>query len=164
MNNAMVQAVKLAKGFEGDWIARMKMALKDVWATIKKGEEIMSEMKGTEKQVAWANDIKKRVTEIHNWVMENATDVKVREKRPKAKEIAIEKMNNVLENDDAKFWIDNFKLVENTDKLPSVSAYFKGMQEQLKDSHFSQRNILRNIAKNADFLFMKQSNEKKKRS
>lgn len=32
----MTKAVELAKRFEGDWIARMKMSLKMAWAIIKK--------------------------------------------------------------------------------------------------------------------------------
>lgn len=39
----MQKAVALAKKMEGDWIARMKMALKAVWALIKKGVKKMAE-------------------------------------------------------------------------------------------------------------------------
>lgn len=32
----MVKAVEMAKRFEGDWVARMKMALKMAWVIVKK--------------------------------------------------------------------------------------------------------------------------------
>lgn len=44
----MKQAVRLAKTFEGDWQARMKLALKTVWAMIKKEEENMDVVNGFE--------------------------------------------------------------------------------------------------------------------
>lgn len=36
---SMVMAVELARKMEGDWVARMKMALKMAWAIIKKKKE-----------------------------------------------------------------------------------------------------------------------------
>ena len=36
MKQVMTKAVKLAKKMEGDWVARMKMALKMAWTLIKK--------------------------------------------------------------------------------------------------------------------------------
>lgn len=44
----MKNAVKLAKKMEGDWVARMKMALKTVWAMIKKEYENMDVVNGFE--------------------------------------------------------------------------------------------------------------------
>lgn len=44
----MKNAVKLAKKMEGDWVARMKMALKTVWAMIKKEDENMDVVNGFE--------------------------------------------------------------------------------------------------------------------
>lgn len=41
MKKVMKEAVKLAKKMEGDWIARMKMALKTIWAMVKKETETM---------------------------------------------------------------------------------------------------------------------------
>lgn len=37
MKKVMKKAVELAKKMEGDWIARMKMALRMAWAIVKKG-------------------------------------------------------------------------------------------------------------------------------
>lgn len=56
----MTKATKLAKTFVGDWVARMKLALKVVWAMVKKAEHFVMphfDFKGSEKQIAWANDI-----------------------------------------------------------------------------------------------------------
>lgn len=36
MKKVMTKAVAIARGLEGDWVARMKMALKMAWALIKK--------------------------------------------------------------------------------------------------------------------------------
>lgn len=56
----MTKATRLAKTFVGDWVARMKLALKVVWAMVKKAEKFAMphfDFKGSEKQIAWANDI-----------------------------------------------------------------------------------------------------------
>ncbi|CAM2952412.1 hypothetical protein PASE110613_09190 [Paenibacillus sediminis] len=37
MQNVMKEAVVLARTYEGDWVARMALALKTVWARIKEG-------------------------------------------------------------------------------------------------------------------------------
>lgn len=44
----MKNAVKLAKKMEGDWVARMKMALKMAWAMIKKEDDNMDVVNGFE--------------------------------------------------------------------------------------------------------------------
>lgn len=44
----MKNAVKLAKKMEGDWQARMKMALKTIWAMIKKEDDNMDVVNGFE--------------------------------------------------------------------------------------------------------------------
>ena len=36
MKKVMKKAVKIARGYEGDWVARMKMALKMAWAIVKR--------------------------------------------------------------------------------------------------------------------------------
>ncbi|MBB5324924.1 hypothetical protein HNQ34_002022, partial [Anoxybacillus tepidamans] len=61
----MKKAVALAKTMVGDWVARMALALKTVWAEVKKmGEKVLPALKGTEKQVAWANDIRNKLIPI----------------------------------------------------------------------------------------------------
>lgn len=56
----MKLAVKMARKFEGDWIARMKMALKVAWAIIKKGVNKMAELKtstGSKNHKTWVAKI-----------------------------------------------------------------------------------------------------------
>lgn len=40
MKRVMTKAVQLAKKFEGDWVARMKMALKMAWSIVKRTVEV----------------------------------------------------------------------------------------------------------------------------
>lgn len=61
----MKKAVALAKTMVGDWVARMALALKTVWAEVKKmSEKVLPTLKGTEKQVAWANDIRNKLIPV----------------------------------------------------------------------------------------------------
>lgn len=59
MKRVMTKAVKIAKGLEGDWVARMKMALKMAWVIIKK--ESIQAINGTIFEVAEL--IKERLAE-----------------------------------------------------------------------------------------------------
>lgn len=56
MKQVMVKAVAMAKKMEGDWIARMALALKAAWAMVKK------ETKATMQEVA--EMLKKRVSGV----------------------------------------------------------------------------------------------------
>ena len=61
----MKKAVALAKTFIGDWVARMALALKIVWTEAKKMvKKALPELKGTAKQVAWANDIREKAIAV----------------------------------------------------------------------------------------------------
>lgn len=60
-SNLMSRAHKIAKTLVGDYSARLSMALKMVWAEVKKGVKKMVELIGSEKQIAWAKDIKKDI-------------------------------------------------------------------------------------------------------
>ncbi len=62
MKEVMQKAVKLAKKMEGDWIARMKMALKAVWALIKKGAKKMVKV---EVMYGWKNCYVARIKGTH---------------------------------------------------------------------------------------------------
>lgn len=56
----MTMAVKLARKMEGDWIARMKMALKMAWAIVKKGVKKMVKIttaSGSRKYKSWVAEI-----------------------------------------------------------------------------------------------------------
>ena len=67
LRRIMVRAHQIAKGFEGDYQARLSLALRQAWKEERGKEEVkieMKELKGTEKQVKYANDIKEAVLEI----------------------------------------------------------------------------------------------------
>jgi hypothetical protein len=113
-----------------------------------------NKMKGTEKQIAWANDIKERVMKYHNWVKDNVVDqVEFLETQLPNVPVVLEQMNAALNNDDAKFWIDNFKNVEDG-TLNGLYDYLIGMKNVLEFDHFSKRNVFDKIARNADKVWM----------
>ena len=67
LRKVMVRAHQIAKGFEGDYQARLALALRIAWKEERGKEEVkieMKELKGSEKQVKFANDIKEAVLEI----------------------------------------------------------------------------------------------------
>ena len=75
----------------------------------------MIEWKGTEKQVKWANDIRKRVIKI-NEIFEKAIEGVDMDKMKKSSwlddnmyVIAQISLKNILAQESAKFFIDNFK-------------------------------------------------------
>ena len=114
----MKKAVSLAKTFVGDWVARMALALKIVWAEAKKMVK-MPELKGTAKQVAWANDIReKAVAVLDEMVKEYVAKLENGEAFPKKDDAyRAEKKANLLEAFDAllnvaeaKVWIELFGL------------------------------------------------------
>ena len=55
--NLMMRAHELARNLEGDYRARMSLALRQAWKEEKEME--MVKLVGTEKQVAWAEDIRR---------------------------------------------------------------------------------------------------------
>lgn len=81
-------------------------ALRKAWA-IAKGMD-MVELKGTEKQVAWANDIRKNVFDMYQ---EIKTFVRAYgDFRPERHEKTLELIEQELAaKDSAEFWIDYFK-------------------------------------------------------
>ena len=67
LRRVMVRAHELARGMEGDYQARLALALRIAWKEERGKEEVkieMKELKGSEKQVKFANDIKEAVLEI----------------------------------------------------------------------------------------------------
>jgi len=55
--NVMKKAHQIAKGLEGDYRIRMSLALRQAWKEVKKVELV--KLTGTEKQIAWAEEIRK---------------------------------------------------------------------------------------------------------
>lgn len=68
-------------------------------------------MKGSEKQIAWANELRLHMIRFHTEC--NESDEKLREMDPnffsegeeKARKIGMEFYNKIIDIDDAKFWI-----------------------------------------------------------
>jgi hypothetical protein len=61
----MKKAVELAKKMQGDWVARMALALKTVWKAVKAmSKKVLPALKGTVKQVKWAEDIRTKVIPV----------------------------------------------------------------------------------------------------
>ena len=55
--NLMKRAHEIARSLEGDYRARMSLALRQAWKEVKEVELV--KLTGTEKQIAWAEDIRK---------------------------------------------------------------------------------------------------------
>jgi copper chaperone CopZ len=114
----MKKAVALAKTFLGDWAARMALALKTVWAEARKMvKKALPELKGTTKQVAWANDIReKAVAVLNGMVKEYATKLENGEVfsnkddayRAEKKAHLNEALDALVAVEDAKTWIELF--------------------------------------------------------
>ena len=64
LRRIMVKAHELARGMEGDYQARLALALRIAWKEERGKEEVKVNFKGTEKQIKFANDIKEAVLEI----------------------------------------------------------------------------------------------------
>ena len=70
------------------------------------------ELKGTDKQIAWANDIRKEV--IRGWEQVKARLIEARvnksrnEQMKEKYERTIKFVDDMLNNENAKFWIDTF--------------------------------------------------------
>ncbi|ANB66144.1 hypothetical protein GFC29_3863 (plasmid) [Anoxybacillus sp. B7M1] len=114
----MKKAVALAKKMIGDWIARMALALKMVWAEVKeKMKKAFPALKGTAKQVAWANDIReKAVAALSEMVKEYAAKLdsgeywsdKDHAYRSEKKTHLFEAFDALLNVEESKVWIELF--------------------------------------------------------
>ena len=113
MRNVMTKAWEIArKGVEkfgGKAIEYISEALRIAWALVKKGGNKMVEMKGSEKQIKWANDVYPKAIEVIGEVLE---DMEEWANKKRGRSMAFpayvkffEEMKNI---DDAGFWIENF--------------------------------------------------------
>ena len=113
MRNVMTKAWEIArKGVEkfgGKAIEYISESLRIAWALVKKGGNKMVEMKGSEKQIKWANDVYPKAIEVIGEVIE---DMKEWASKKRGRSMAFpayveffEEMKNI---DDAGFWIENF--------------------------------------------------------
>ena len=94
--------------------ATFRLCLSFVYSQIKKGVKKMVELKGTEKQVKWATEIREQLLIYVNLFEEVAKDDNSKDVQETRN--AIEKILNV---DSAKFYIDNMK------SLTGYDAKFK---------------------------------------
>lgn len=85
-SNLMSRAHKIAKTLIGNYSARLSLALKMVWAEIKKGVNTMVEMVGTEKQVNYAKDLKDAVKSAKEKIFEKMQNKGFDLKNPKVVE------------------------------------------------------------------------------
>lgn len=70
LRKIMKKAHELARKMVGDYAARLTLALRQVWKELK--NMILPELKGTDKQVKWANDIRKIFVENVDAALEMA--------------------------------------------------------------------------------------------
>src|SRR5699024_4826207 len=113
MRNVMTKAWEIArKGVEkfgGKAIEYISESLRIAWAIVKKGGNKMVEMKGSEKQIKWANDINPKEVEAIGEVLEDmgrgATKKLV---RSLAFPVGVRFFMKRKKMDDAGFRIENF--------------------------------------------------------
>lgn len=116
MKNIMKEAHNLTKKIikKGDsYRATFRLCLSFIYTQIKKGVKKMVELKGSEKQIKWANDIRKELNNILVTIKE--ADIARKTRKNKSFEESSKKMNNAIEMINAKeestFFIDNFKTI-----------------------------------------------------
>lgn len=112
-SNLMSKAHKIAKTLIGNYSARLSLALKMVWAEIKKGVK-MVEMIGSEKQVKYAQDLKETVKLTAEKILEKMASKNLDHNNPKVVEFVeyIKYANNaVQELEDAEMVIRTCKWI-----------------------------------------------------
>lgn len=91
--------------------ATFRLCLTFVYSQIKKGVNKMVELKGTEKQIKWAEDIRKELVETLELVKE--LDIKRKTRKNKSFEESSKKVDSAIDfmsnQTDSKFFIDNYK-------------------------------------------------------
>ena len=116
LRRIMVRAHQIAKGFEGDYQAKISLALHQAWKEERGKEEVkikMRELKGTEKQIKYANDIKEAVLEMVEQLPDKiAKYSKDEEMKNKYIEIYNKDIKGLLESyENAGDFISDFKQV-----------------------------------------------------
>lgn len=126
--NLMKEAHKLTKQIVseyGDVDYKTQLGLCLSFLSQEKGDNEMVELKGTEKQVKWAKDIRNRIIKV-NEIFEKAIEGVDMDKMAKSTwlddnmyVIAQTSLKNILVQEEAKFFIENFRdlkdyMIENT--------------------------------------------------
>lgn len=125
--NLMKEAHKMTREIvnkygDVDYMAQLSLCLSFL---SQEGGEEMVELKGTEKQVKWAKDIRNRIIKV-NEIFEKAIEGVDMDKMKKSTwiddnmyVIAQTSLKNILAQEEAKFFIENFRglkdyMIENT--------------------------------------------------
>ena len=100
------KAHKIAKTVEGDYRARFAYGLTQAWKEFK-GADKMIELKGTEKQVKWANDIRQKLLNDLETCEKSLETYKWN--KEKAEKLLKESRENLESIDSSKYFIDNHR-------------------------------------------------------
>ena len=126
--NLMKEAHKMTREIVnkyGDVDYKTQLGLCLSFLSQEKGDNEMVELKGTEKQVKWAKDIRNRIIKV-NEIFEKAIEGVDMDKMAKSTwlddnmyVIAQTSLKNILVQEEAKFFIENFRdlkdyMIENT--------------------------------------------------
>lgn len=156
MKNIMKEAHNLTKKIirKGDsYKATFRICLSYVHSQVKKGVNKMVELKGSEKQVKWALEIRKQVLEV----IENARARKVEEVSKRADKVKkdgtvitakdrVEKMNkrfneltkSIENNESSVFFIENFSSITSRSAVSKkfvVKSYLEKIENKM-ESYF----------------------------
>lgn len=156
MKNIMKEAHNLTKKIirKGDsYKATFRICLSFVHSQVKKGVNKMVELKGSEKQVKWALEIRKQVLEV----IENARTRKVEEVSKRADKVKkdgtvitakdrVEKMNkrfneltkSIENNESSVFFIENFSSITSRSAVSKkfvVKSYLEKIENKM-ESYF----------------------------
>ncbi|HBG0387182.1 TPA: hypothetical protein KPE19_003552 [Clostridioides difficile] len=114
----------------------------------KKGDIKLKELKGSEKQIIWANDIRTDILNLTN-ELEKSKIERIKNEDYKIKDMSIEEMTErckrkferireaISNIENAKFFIDNFR---NVLKYNSLNQKTFHINQILKDSQFAKEN------------------------
>lgn len=92
----------------------------------KKGDNKMKELQGSQKQIMWAQDIRKAVIEFNKYLLDNISILEEEKRISKAKE-AYTTSKEFLENlEEANIFIENFK------EILKVKSCFKSEVFEMK--------------------------------
>jgi hypothetical protein len=168
VRKVMKRAVELAKDMIGDWMARMALALRQAWKEAKRiaADQTGSiKLMGSEKQIKWAEDIRKVVVENIDSVFsvldksfeENKKEMS--DKKLERAEKAIEELkkitNNFIENEEnAGEWIEKFKGV--TKRNANVKReIFKAIENEVENFDIRIARAVNDVFVTADIKFLK---------
>ncbi|WP_053293651.1 hypothetical protein [Clostridium botulinum] len=93
---------------EVDYKVQFGLCLSYLLSNVK-GDSTMQELKGTEKQIKWAEDIRKAVMDMNNYLLENVSILEEEKRINKAKEVYTTSKEYLENVSDSKVFIETFK-------------------------------------------------------